>query len=71
MNLIYPILAEVFIAELRQQAQATGATSFKTDELALWHADQKASGCLETVPPRVLKIGPFTYWISKPKPQPC
>ncbi|MDX2007274.1 MAG: hypothetical protein SFU83_18695 [Meiothermus sp.] len=71
MNQIHPILAEVFTSELRQQTQAAGATSFKTDELALWQADQKASGCPEAVRPHVLKIGHFTFWLSKPKPQPC
>jgi hypothetical protein len=72
MNLLQPVLADVFTRELRQQAQAAGATpSFKTDELALWQADQRASGCPETHPPRLFKIGPFTYWLQKPKPQPC
>jgi|UniRef100_A0A7C3HS30 hypothetical protein len=74
MNLLNPILAELFTAELRKQIQGAGATpSFKTDELALWHADRQASSSPQTRPPRVLKIGPFNRWFhrSQEKRRPC
>jgi hypothetical protein len=74
MNLLEPILAELFTAELRKQIQAAGATpSFKTDELALWHADRQASSSPQTCPPRVLKISPFNRWFHRSQAQrrPC
>lgn len=73
MNLLNPILADLFVAKLRQQAQNSGPQPhFKVDELALWHADQKASGH-PTCPPRVLRIGPLTYGWLRPQAQtkPC
>ncbi len=69
MNLLNPILADLFVAELRQQIQDSGPQPrFKVDELALWHADQKASSN-QTRSPRLLKIGPFTYGWPRPQPQ--
>lgn len=73
MNLLNPILADLFVAELRQQIQDSGPQPrFKVDELALWHADQKASSN-PACPPRILKIGPFTYGWPRPQEQtkPC
>lgn len=70
MNLLEPILADAFTKELCEQAQAAGATSFKVDELALWHADREASGHLQARRPLTIKVGPFTYWLH-PEPQPC
>ncbi len=61
MNLLNPILSDLFVAELRQQIQDSGPQPhFKVEELALWHADQKALSH-QTRSPRLLKIGPSIY----------
>ncbi|MCL6526160.1 MAG: hypothetical protein K6T57_04680 [Thermaceae bacterium] len=73
MNPLNPILADLFVAELRQQIQDSGLQPrFKVDELALWHAEQKASS-RQTRSPRLLKIGPFIYGWPRPqeRTKPC
>lgn len=74
MNLLNPILAEIFTRKLREQVQDSGPQlRLEVDELAIWQADQKATGSPQPCPPGVLKVGLFNYGFRKSQVQskPC
>jgi hypothetical protein len=60
MNHLHPVLVERHLAIIREQNQASGASSFKTDELALWHANQQASSQAESIRTKLEKA-PFWH----------